>query len=308
MTISRRNLIKWGTGASLVAASGAWGPLMAGTSELIMTTIPSTGEQVPSVGIGTVDFRGKVGSRDYQRFSEVFKAFHDGGGRLIDTSPNYGNSEVIMGNLMKDAGLREKTFVATKVDREDRAAGVSRMEESFLQLGGDQIDLMQVHNLRGTDVQLETMKAWKAEGRLRYIGITTHTSRQYEEFEKSMRAHQLDFIQVNYSLSDREAEKRILPLALDQGLAVLVNRPFNDGRMFSAVVDRPLPDWAADIDCQSWGQIFLKYVMSHPAATIPIPGTTKPHHAADNVGAMKGRLPDPELRREMESLMDLLNA
>lgn len=308
MTISRRNLIKWGTGAGLVAASGPWAPLMAGSSELIQTTIPSTGEQVPSVGIGTVDFRGKIGTPDYQRYMEVFKAFHDGGGSLIDTSPNYGNSEVVMGALMKDAGLRDKMFVATKVDREDGEAGVTRMEESFLQLGGDQIDLMQVHNLRGTDTQLETMKAWKAEGRLRYIGITTHTSRQYEEFETSMRAHKLDFIQVNYSLSDRGAEERILPLAQDQGLAVLVNRPFNDGKMFSAVIDRPLPDWAADIDCQSWGQVFLKYVMSHPAATIPIPGTTKVRHAVDNTGAMKGRLPDADLRREMESLMDFLLA
>jgi aryl-alcohol dehydrogenase-like predicted oxidoreductase len=306
MTISRRNLIKWGTGAGLAAASGAWGPLMAGSSELIMTTIPSTGEQVPSIGIGTVDFRGKVGSPDYQRLTEVFKAFHDGGGRLIDTSPNYGNSEVVMGNLMKDAGLREKLFVATKVDRETREEGIKRMDESFLQLGGDQIDLMQVHNLRGTNAQLETMSKMKAEGKLRYIGITTHTSNQYEAFEAAMRAHKLDFIQVNYSLSDREAEKRILPLAQEQGLGVLVNRPFNDGKMFSAVVNRPLPDWAVDIDCQSWGQVFLKYLISHPAATIPIPGTTKPHHAADNVGAMKGRLPDAALRKEMESLMEFL--
>jgi aryl-alcohol dehydrogenase-like predicted oxidoreductase len=306
MTISRRNLIKWGAGTGLVAASGAWGPLMAGSSDLILTTIPSTGEQVPAVGIGTVDFRGKVGSPDYQRYAEVFRTFHEGGGRLIDTSPNYGNSEEVMGHLMKDAGLRDQTFVATKVDREEQEAGVKRMDESFQHLGGDRIDLMQVHNLRGTDVQLETMKAWKAEGKLRYIGITTHTSSQYEEFEQAMRAHKLDFIQVNYSLADREAEKRILPLAQDQGLGVLVNRPFDDGRMFSAVVNRPLPDWAADIDCQSWGQVFLKYVISHPAATIPIPGTTKPHHAADNVGAMKGRLPDVELRKEMEKLMAFL--
>jgi len=306
MTISRRNLIKWSTGAGLVAASGPWGPLMAGSSDLIMTTIPSTGEQVPAVGIGTVDFRGKVGSPDYQVFTEVFKTFYDGGGRVIDTSPNYGNSEEVMGSLMKDAGLRNQMFVATKVDREDREEGIKRMDESFSHLGGDQIDLMQVHNLRGTDVQLKTMSKMKAEGKLKYIGITTHTSRQYEEFEAAMRAHKLDFIQVNYSLSDREAEKKILPLAQEQGLGVLVNRPFDDGRMFSAVVDRPLPDWAADIDCQSWGQVFLKYVISHPAATIPIPGTTKPHHAADNVGAMKGRLPDADLRKEMESLMAFL--
>ena len=192
VTISRRNLIKWGTGAGLVAASGAWGPLMAGSSELIRTTIPSTGEQVPSIGIGTVDFRSKIGTPDYQRLMEVFKAFHAGGGRLIDTSPNYGNSEVVMGNLMKDAGLRDEMFVATKVDREDREAGITRMEESFMQLGGAQIDLMQVHNLRGTDVQLETMQAWKREGRFKYVGITTHSVGQHGDFEAEMRRHDLD--------------------------------------------------------------------------------------------------------------------
>jgi len=150
------------------------------------------------------------------------------------------------------------------------------------------------------------MKDWKEDGRLRYIGITTHTSRQYTEFEASMRAHKLDFIQVNYSIADRGAEERILPLAMDQGVAVLVNRPFGDGNLFGTVRNQALPDWAADIDCKSWGQVFLKYVISHPAATIPIPGTTKPHHATDNVGALYGRLPDPAMRKEMEKYIDAL--
>jgi aryl-alcohol dehydrogenase-like predicted oxidoreductase len=306
VTITRRNFIKWSGGAGMLAASGAWTPLAAGPAKTLMTTIPSTGEQVPSVGIGTVDFRGEIGSADYQRYAEVLNVFHQGGGRLIDTSPNYGNSEEVLGHLMGDADLRSDLFVATKVDREDRGDGVSRMESSFDRLGGDRIDLMQVHNLRGTDIQLETMKAWKEQGRIRYIGITTHSSRQYQEFEQSMRSHKLDFIQVNYSVADRGAEERILPLAMDQGLAILVNRPFGDGRLFGVVRDVPLPDWASEIDCNSWGQVFLKYVISHPAATIPIPGTTKPHHAADNVGAMTGRLPDPELRREMERFIDAL--
>jgi aryl-alcohol dehydrogenase-like predicted oxidoreductase len=173
-------------------------------------------------------------------------------------------------------------------------------------LGGEQIDLMQVHNLRGTDIQLENMRAWKEQGRFRYIGITTHSSRQYEDFERAMRKHQLDFIQVNYSLADRGANERILPLAQDKGVAVLVNRPFSKGRLFKAVAGHALPAWAAGIDAQSWGQVFLKYVVSHPAATIPIPGTSKPHHAADNMGALAGRLPDQDLRREMEQFMDAL--
>jgi aryl-alcohol dehydrogenase-like predicted oxidoreductase len=150
------------------------------------------------------------------------------------------------------------------------------------------------------------MKAWKEQGRFRYIGITTSSSRQYENFERAMRAHKLDFIQVNYSLADRGADERILPLALDSGVAVLVNRPFGKGQLFRVVGDRPIPGWAAEIDAGSWGQIFLKYIIAHPAATIPIPGTSKPHHALDNMGAASGGLPGKELRREMERFMDHL--
>lgn len=305
MTINRRDLIKGSAGAGLIAAGG-WGQLAAAQAPVAMTTIPSSGQQVPAVGIGTVGFRGKPGTSAVGIFSETLDVFQRGGGRLIDTSPNYGNSEEVLGYLMKEQGIREQMFVATKVDREEKDAGISRMESSFGRLGGDQIDLMQVHNLRGTDHQLETMQAWKEQGRFRYVGITTHSAHQYEDFERSMRRHTLDFIQVNYSLADRGADERILPLARDNGVAVLVNRPFGKGSLFRAVGDRPLPDWAAEIDAGSWGQVFLKYVISHPAATLPIPGTTKPHHAADNVGALTGRLPDQKLRSEMERFMDSL--
>jgi len=305
MSISRRNLIKWTAGASLVA-SGHWSHLLADQSPVIKTTIPSSGQQVPAIGIGTVKFRGDPGSAEIQVFRETLDIFHRAGGRLVDTSPNYGNSEAVLGNLMKDLGIRDELFVATKVDRELKDAGIERMDSSMQRLGGEQIDLMQVHNLRGTDIQLENMQALKGEGHIRYVGITTHTSRQYEEFEASMRKHKLDFIQVNYSLADRGANERILPLARDNGVAVLVNRPFGKGRLFQAVGDTPLPDWAAEIDAKSWGQVFLKYVVSHSAATIPIPGTSKPHHATDNMGALYGRLPDQELRAEMEQFMDAL--
>jgi aryl-alcohol dehydrogenase-like predicted oxidoreductase len=305
MSINRRDLIKGSAGAGLIAA-GSWGQLLAAEGPLNMATIPSSGQQVPAIGIGTVGFRGDPKSSEAGIFRETLDMFQRGGGRLVDTSPNYGNSEEVLGHLMTDLGIRDQMFIATKVDREEEQAGVSRMESSFGRLGGDQIDLMQVHNLRGTDIQLETMQAWKEQGRFRYVGITTHTSRQYEEFERSMRKHKLDFIQVNYSLGDRSANQRILPLAQDNGVAVLVNRPFGKGRLFQAVGDRPLPDWASEIDATSWGQVFLKYVVSHPAATIPIPGTTKPHHAADNMGALSGRLPDQKLRGEMERFMDSL--
>ncbi len=303
MKITRREIIRLGTGAVML---GGLGPLLASPGPMLKTRIPSSGQEVPSVGMGTVRFRGEPGSPEVQRVGETLAAFHSQGGRLLDTSPNYGNSEDVLGRLMREQGIRDEMFVATKVDREEHEAGKRRMESSFELLGGDQIDLMQVHNLRGTDVELETMQAWKANGRFRYVGITTHTSRQYEDFERAMRAHKLDFIQVNYSLADRGADARILPLALDSGVAVLVNRPFGKGKLFTAVGDRPLPGWAAEIDASSWGQVFLKYVISHPAATIPIPGTSKPHHAVDNMTAARGRLPGTKLRQEMERFMDSL--
>ena len=305
MKMTRREIIRLGAVAG-VAALGGLSPLPASRETMLKTSIPSSGQQVPAVGIGTVRYRGVPGSPEMQRYGETLAVFHSLGGRLLDTSPNYGNSEDVLGSLMRDQGIRDEMFIATKVDREEREAGKQRMESSFERLGGEQIDLMQVHNLRGTDIQLETMQAWKEQGRFRYVGITTHTSRQYEDFERAMRAHKLDFIQVNYSLADRGADQRILPLALDSGVAVLVNRPFGNGKLFSAVGDRQLPGWAAEIDASSWGQVFLKYIISHPAATIPIPGTSKPHHAVDNMTAASGRLPGAELRHEMERFMDSL--
>ena len=187
MKINRREIIRLGAGAGF-AALGGLSPLQARQEPLLKTSIPSSGQQVPAVGIGTVRFHGDPDSPAMQRYGETVAAFHSLGGRLLDTSPNYGNSEDVLGRLMRDQGIRDEMFMATKVDREERAAGIRRMESSFATLGGDQIDLMQVHNLRGTDTQLETMKIWKEQGRFRYIGITTHTSRQYENFEQAMRA------------------------------------------------------------------------------------------------------------------------
>jgi len=305
MKLTRRDLIKLGAGAGVASVSGAWSALMADEPGIIKATIPSTGEQIPCVGIGTVKFRGGPGSPAMEPLRKTLQMFHRLGGRVIDTSPNYGDSEAVLGRLLSQTDLRDKVFMATKVDREDQAEGIERMEGSFKRLRGG-IDLMQVHNLRGTDVELETLQAWKDEGRFRYIGVTTHRTSQHQEMEQFMRKYPLDFIQVNYSLADRASTERILPLAQDKGIAVLVNRPFGKGELFGAVKGRDLPEWAADIDAKSWGQVFLKYIISHPAATIPIPGTTKPHHARDNMGAMLGRLPDVALRQDMESYMDAL--
>jgi aryl-alcohol dehydrogenase-like predicted oxidoreductase len=305
MKLTRRKLIESAAGAGVVSLAGSWGGLLSASEPLIRVTVPSSGEQVPCVGIGTNHFRGDPASEQMQPYRQTLEEFHALGGRVIDTSPNYGNSEEVLGRLLAGMGLREQMFMATKVDREDGAEGEQRMESSFGRLGGG-IDLMQVHNLRGTDVQLKTMQAWKEEGRFKYIGVTTHRVEQHEEMENIMRKYPLDFIQVNYSLADRASADRVLPLAQDRGIAVLVNRPYANGRLFTAVKGVDLPDWAADIDAQSWGQLFLKFIISHPAATIPIPGTTKPHHAEDNMGAMKGRLPDAGLRKEMEGFIDSL--
>lgn len=303
MTISRRELLALGAGAGLIAATGKWQRLLADNSTRLTTVIPSSGEQIPAVGIGTRDYRSNTNMGDMKRFRETLEVFHKAGGRVIDTSPNYGNAETVIGELLEGMGKRNDVFMATKVDREDQQQGIERMKRSFELLGGDQIDLMQVHNLRGTEVELETMKAWKEEGRFRYIGVTTHSPRQYAEMEDVMRRHPLDFIQLNYSLADRGAEKSILPLARDRGIAVLVNLPFARGRLFNAVAGQALPEWAAEIDCGSWGQVFLKYILSYPASTLPIPGTTKPHHAMDNMTATVGRLPDEALRREIEGFI-----
>jgi len=294
-----------GAGACLAPLSGRWGELQAADAPLILTTIPSSGQQVPAVGIGTVDFRGDTASPSVEALGRVLELFHSLGGQVIDTSPNYGNSEEVLGSLLARLKLRDQVFMATKVDREDPVEGMERMESSFRQLGG-KVDLMQVHNLRGTDAELATLMAWKAQGRFRYIGVTTHRTSQHAEMEQVMRKYPLDFIQVNYSVADRAAAERLLPLARDKGIAALINRPFGNGDLFSAVRGVELPAWAADFDAHSWGQLFLKFVIAHPAATIPIPGMTKPHHVRDNMAAMTGRLPDDSQRKEIEKLMDTL--
>lgn len=302
MKLTRRQVIQAGAnlaGASLIS------PILA-QSPLNTTIIPSSGQQVPSVGIGCRNYRGSLNSDEMPVFTDTLSTFHRLGGKVVDTSPNYGNSEEIIGTIMRELDIRNELWVATKVDREDQATGIARMERSFKLLAGDSFELMQVHNLRGVDIQLETMAEWKEQDRFRYIGVTTSSDRQYEAMAEVMNRHTLDFIQIDYSLGNRNADDRLLPMALDKGIAVLVNLPFGRGRLFNAVGDTPLPDWATDIDAGSWAQIFLKYVMSHPTGAIPIPGTTKPHHADDNIAAARGRLPDASLRREMELFIDPL--
>ena len=306
MKFTRREAIKIGAGAGASLFLG-WRPLPAQTSELIKKPIPSSGERVPVVGLGARNYRlGEGWAQDTTEFRRTLQTFHELGGRVLDTAPNYGASETIVGDLLADLGIRENLWLATKVDREDRESGIARMEGSMERMHTDHFELMQVHNLRGWEAQLPTLQEWKQEGRIKYLGVTTSSTRQYREMEEIMRRAELDFIQINYAADARAAADRILPLAADRGMGVLVNLPFGRGRLFSRVGDRELPDWASEIDCESWGQFFLKYVVSHPSVTAAIPGTTKAHHAVDNIGAATGRLPDATMRRRMEEFVDAL--
>lgn len=310
MTLSRRDLVKIGAGASAAVALGVRPGLGRGPArpfKLITRPVPSTGEEIPVVGIGTAR-RYDVGTSpaELDPLRDTLATFRQLGGTLIDTAPSYGNAETVVGDLVAELGFRDDLFIATKVRKEGRDEGLAEIERSFGLLRTDTFDLLQVHNLVDIDSQLATLRELKESGRVRYIGMTTSSARQYEQFADVMRSEDMDFIQVNYSLASREAATEILPLARDRGMAVLINLPFGRGRLFSAVGDRPLPDWTAEFDCESWGQFFLKYIVGHPAVTCVIPGTAKPHYATDNMGVARGRLPDAAMRTKMEEFYDSL--
>ena len=299
MKISRRNFNKAGLGALTLAALGQ----PARATSIIKKAIPSTGELLPVIGLGT----NRYGRRDRAALLASLRRFHELGGTFIDTAPMYGKSEAVLGDLIEDLGIRKDLFVATKADEEPGgAATAAQMRRSQQALRTKTFDLMQVHNLRGTRAALAKMREWQQDGQIRYVGITTSREAQYEEFEKVMRSEELDFIQINYSLEQREAAKRILPLAADKGVAVIINRAFGGGRIFEKVGEQPLPDWAREFGCASWAQFLLKYAIGHPAATLSIPGMTKVRHVEDNFGAAQGRLPDPAERQRQEAFFDRL--
>ena len=227
------------------------------------------------------------------------------GGRFFDTSPSYGTSERVAGELVQELGIHDDLFFATKIStRGGLQAGLDQQTGSHRTWGRDVIDLNQVHNLRDTDIHLRTMRQAKAEGRTRYVGVTTSFAPQYEQMEQVLRTEELDFVQLNYSLGERDAAERLIPLAQDRGMAVIVNEPYNVGRLFGAVSGQDLPEWAAEFDCDSWGQFFLKYILGHPTVTAIIPATSDPEHLIDNMGAGVGLLPDERTRRRMEQLFD----
>jgi diketogulonate reductase-like aldo/keto reductase len=248
--------------------------------------IPRTDESIPVIGLGTWErFDVALDDETTKRLGGVLKAFYAAGGRLVDTSPMYGRAEEVVGSLAAGANLADRLFLATKVWTTGRAEGIKMMETSEKRLRRRHLDLMQVHNMVDAATHLETLAAWKEEGRIRYLGITHHVPSAFDDLEKWMRQAKPDFVQLCYSIGRREAETRLLPLAADQGIAIIVNRPFDKGAHFKAVEGKPLPAWAAEADCATWAQLFLKFILSNPAVTCVIPATGNPDHLAENVAA-----------------------
>lgn len=290
----RRRLLQ----AGLALGGAALMPPAVAAAPLLTRAVPSTGVRLPLVGLGTNRFR--FGDDAWlARLGETLATFARLGGQVVDTAPAYGESEAVIGSLLAAAGLRQRLFLATKVGRDEVGAGRDSLAASYVALRTPHLDLVQLHNLRGVASVLPLLREQQAAGHIGHLGITSSSDGQYAEMEAVMRRERLDFIQVDYAVGNRGAGERLLPLAAERGMAVLVNLPFGRGAQFRAVGQRPLPDWAADIDCRSWAQVFLKYVLSHPAVTCAIPGSTQAAHVADNLGAARGRLPDAALRQEI---------
>jgi diketogulonate reductase-like aldo/keto reductase len=262
--------------------------------------IPSTRAPLPVVGCGTWrTFDVGQGPAERAQLLEVLRILFDNGGSVIDSSPMYGAAEAVVGDLLTTMKAHDKAFIATKVWTRGREAGIAQMRRSMELFHVERIDLMQVHNLVNWRTQLATVRAWKTEGLIRYIGITHYTPSAYDELESVMRGERPDFVQLDYSLSDRAAEQRLLPLAVDLGVAVIVNQPFGGGGLLQTMRAKPLPAWAPEIGCETWAQVLLKFVLANPAVTCVIPGTGRPEHMTDNVRAGFGRYPDATLRAKM---------
>jgi len=297
-----------------VAATGDWlavGGLRAEPARpevgRINRAIPGSGEQIPVIGLGT--YRAfDVGATQAARapLKQVLTLFVAGGGGLIDSSPMYGRAEGVVGDLSGELEVRDSLLLATKVWTGGRESGIRQMQDSFRLLRTPVMDLMQIHNLMDWRAHTPTLQDWKHQGRVRYIGITHYHEGAYDELEKLLRTRAYDFVQLNYSIAEREAERSVLPLAQELGIAVIANRPFAQANLFAHVRGKALPAWAAEFDCGSWAQFFLKYIVSHPALTCAIPATAKPAHLVENMQAGYGRLPDAGTRRRMAQLIDQL--
>ena len=291
----------------VLAAAAAVGllPEYGSSTERSMITrpVPSSGEQIPVIGLGTYNvFDVESSVEAIATRANIVEMLAGKGGSVIDTSPMYNRAEKVVGDIVAAGDIRPALFLATKVWTNGRDAGIAQMQRSADLMHADVIDLMQVHNLRDTDVHMQTIRDWQEQGRIRYSGLTHYRADALDALEAAMKKYQPDFIQINYSLGEREADKRLLPLAADRGVAVLINRPYQSGALFRAVGGRSLPDWATPF-ATSWGQFFLKFIVSHPAVTCAIPATSKVHHMRDNLQAGFGALPDSATRERMIQLV-----
>ena len=293
--MTRRELLRMALGAGVLVLNG-----VSMAESIIRRSIPRTGELLPVIGLGTWQTF-DVGASESERapLKRVLSELVRLGGSVVDSSPMYGRSESVVGDLASDLGIHKRLFLATKVWTTGRDAGIRQMEESFRRLRAERMDLMQVHNLVDWRTHLVTLRRWKEEGRIRYIGVTHYTSSAYDELALVLQKEELDFVQLNYSIAEREADRRVLPLAAERRVAVLVNRPFAQAGLFRKVRGQSLPPWANDIGCSTWAQFFLKFVLSHPAVTCAIPGTSKVEHLVDNLKGGIGALPDAALRERM---------
>jgi diketogulonate reductase-like aldo/keto reductase len=301
-SFSRRNWLKLAAALTLGGAMPA-----ARAADRILRPIPKTGETIPAVGLGTwqaFDVAGDGAGTAQAR--EALKALVELGGRVIDSSPMYGSAETVSGQLADELGVRSKLFVATKVWTSGKQAGIRQMEDSMRKLRVERLDLMQVHNLLDAGTHLATLREWKKAGRVRYLGVTHYHAGAHRDLERAIKPGDVDFVQVNYSLAEPEAERSLLAVAAASRTAVIVNRPFAEGAMFGRVKGKPLPEWAREIGCESWAQFFLKWILAHPAVTCVIPGTRNAKHVADNLAAASGALPDEAMRKKMAAYFDSL--
>jgi diketogulonate reductase-like aldo/keto reductase len=295
--LNRRHFVQ---GSTSLLLAGRILPTWSASQPLIKRPIPSSGEMLPVMGMGSSrTFDVAMEETELAGLTRVMNAFFEGGGSLVDSSPMYGAAESVLGAVLERTPDKSQLFAATKVWIDGRESGISQMQESSERMGVPIFDLMQIHNLRDWKIHLETLRKWKQEGKIRYIGITTSHQRHHEELENIMRSQALDFVQFSYNIDNRLAEQSLLPLAADRGIATLINRPFQRGSLFQGTRNTPLPALANELGCKTWGQFFLKYIIGHPAVTCVIPATAKLHHMTDNMGANVGAIPDASQRKEM---------
>jgi len=305
--LSRRNILKLLTCSGSAAMINPFLSFTMTDAGIIQRAIPSSGEKLPVVGLGSwLQFDVGSSAAEREPLKEVLTKMNEMGGKLIDSSPMYGRAEQVIGELATETRLADNFFYAAKVWTSGKDAGIAQMESSLKKMRRKTIDLMQVHNLVDWQTHLNTLKDWKQQGKVRYTGITHYTTSSHAQLEQIITSVPLDFVQFNYSIRVRNAEQRLLSAAKDKGVAVIINEPFDKGSVFNAVKGKPLPGWAAEYDMNSWGQFFLKYIISHPAVNCVIPGTSDPKHLADNMQAGYGRLPDDKTRRKMADLVEAL--